>query len=75
MSSGPQPATSLGHPDEFDERRENVITDGGAGDPFLPHPLYLMGIRPLINWGGAHEAEMPSVTSYYLIFQTYFTSL
>lgn len=47
----------------------------GWEDPVLLAPLYLMGIRELINWGVIHQAEVPFVTSYYLIFRTYFTSL
>lgn len=59
----PGAENALGHPDEFDERRENVNIDGGRGVPVLSSSLYLMGIRQLINWGGAHQAEVPFVTS------------
>ena len=48
--------------------------EGGTG-VLTCHPPYLVGIRQLVNWGGAHQAEAPSVTSYCLIFKTYFTSL
>lgn len=56
-------------------KEERMSTLMGAGESLSHHPPHQMGIRQLINGGGAHQAEMPFVTSYYLIFKTYFTSL
>lgn len=54
VSSGPQRASSQGQRVPWSTRRalmkeENLVIEWGWEVPALPSPLYLMGIRELIN--------------------------